>query len=122
MKHASTVTLYRSVGLKELELIQASGFTAFPPRLEHQPIFYPVLTEQYAIQIARDWNTKDAASGYAGFVTRFLVDAEHLGRYLVQKVGSSDALEYWIPAEELGDFNRHIVGVIQVIHEFSPPT
>jgi len=118
----NTAALYRPVGLKELELIRESGFTAFPPRLEHQPIFYPVLTEQYAVQIARDWNTRDGASGYAGFVTRFRIDAEYLAGYAVQKVGSSEALEYWIPAEELGEFNRHIVGAIEVIHEFSSAT
>ena len=114
------VTLYRPVGQKELELIRESGMRAFPPRLAHQPIFYPVLTEPYAIQIARDWNTKDAASGYAGYVTRFRVSAAFLARYPVQKVGSADALEYWVPAEELDEFNRQIVGQIEVIHEFPP--
>jgi hypothetical protein len=114
-----TLTLYRPVGQKELDLIRASGSRAFPPRLDHQPIFYPVLTEQYAIQIARDWNTKDAASGFVGYVTRFEVDVEYLARFQVQKVGTSDALEYWIPAEELQDFNQNIVGLIDVIHEFA---
>lgn len=45
-----------------------------PPRLEHQPIFYPVTNEEYAIQIARDWNTGDEASGFVGYVTRFEVE------------------------------------------------
>jgi hypothetical protein len=48
---------------------------AFPPRLHEQPIFYPVLTESYAIKIARDWNVR--ADG-AGFVTRFLVSKRHM--------------------------------------------
>ncbi|MFX8254343.1 hypothetical protein ABTL28_19150, partial [Acinetobacter baumannii] len=61
-----TVTLYRPVGQTEFDLVQASG--AFPPRLEWQPIFYPVLTEEYAVKIARGWNTKDAFSGYVGYV------------------------------------------------------
>ena len=69
-----TQTFFRPVGKKELELIQASGMTAFPPRLFWQPIFYPVLTEPYATQIARDWNTVDEASGFEGHVTRFHVD------------------------------------------------
>ena len=51
-----TSILYRPVGTEELDLIRASGFSAFPPRLPEQPIFYPVLTEEYAVQIARDWN------------------------------------------------------------------
>jgi len=41
-------TLFRPVGQAELDLIRASGFTAFPPRLPGQPIFYPVLNEAYA--------------------------------------------------------------------------
>ena len=63
--------LYRPVGLKELELIADSGWRAFPPRLSWQPIFYPVLNEEYASQIASEWNTKDAFSGYCGIVTTF---------------------------------------------------
>lgn len=26
-----------------------------------------------------------------------------------------------VPAEELDEFNRHIVGPIEVVHEFRPP-
>lgn len=63
---ADLKTLYRPVGEKEFQLIKASGFHAFPPRLPHQPFFYPVLTEEYATKIARDWNTKDDSSGFAG--------------------------------------------------------
>lgn len=111
-------TLFRPVGQKEFELIRDGGFKSFLPRLPHQPIFYPVLTEQYAVQIARDWNTKDAASGYVGYVTRFCLSSDFLARYTVQKVGSAEALEYWIPAEELEEFNRHIIGPVEVIHEF----
>ena len=37
--------LYRPVGQAELDLIKASGWSAFPPRLPEQPIFYPVLNE-----------------------------------------------------------------------------
>jgi hypothetical protein len=40
-----TITLYRPVGPRELELIAASGYREFPPRLPDQPIFYPVLNE-----------------------------------------------------------------------------
>ena len=43
-----TVMLFRSVGPVELELIRKSQFRTFPPRLPEQPIFYPVLTEDYA--------------------------------------------------------------------------
>jgi hypothetical protein len=110
-----TTTLYRPVGPKELELIAASQWREFPPRLPDQPIFYPVLNEDYAAQIASTWNARDSG---AGFVTRFEVDAEFLKRYPVQVVGGRVHEELWVPAEELPEFNRHIVGIIEVIAEF----
>ena len=115
-----TVVLYRPVGQRELERIAASGYRAFPPRLGHQPFFYPVANEAYAAQIARDWNTRDEASGYVGYVTRFAVDAAFLARYPVRRVGAAVHEEYWVPAEELAAFNAHIVGVIEVVAEFRP--
>src|SRR5438552_4781211 len=112
------VTLYRPVGQAELDLIRESGWRAFPPRLEWQPIFYPVLTEEYATRIARDWNTRDAASGYAGYVTRFRVRRDFLDRYEPHVAGGVACQEYWIPAADLDEFNRSIVGAIEVIAEF----
>jgi hypothetical protein len=94
-------TLYRPVGQAEFELVRASGFRSFPPRLAHQPIFYPVLSEQYATQIARDWNPKDETSGFVGCVLRFHVRTEFLNHYEVHVAGSSKHREYWIPAEDL---------------------
>jgi hypothetical protein len=117
---SETTTLYRPVGQAELDLIAASGFRAFPPRLPHQPIFYPVVHESYAIQIAREWNTRDAASGYVGYVTRFQVRSDFLEQYPVQVAGNRQHQEYWIPAEDLLAFNQQIVGTIEVIAEFRP--
>jgi hypothetical protein len=118
-----TITLFRPVGVRELELIRMSGMREFPPRLPAQPIFYPVLNEEYAVEIARDWNTRDAASGYAGFVTRFAVHASFLAEFEVQTVGASRHQEYWIPAERLTELNRSIVGAIEIVAEFrgAPP-
>jgi hypothetical protein len=112
-----TTILYRPVGQKELDLISESAFTPFPPRLPEQPIFYPVLNEEYAIQIARDWDAKLNAV-QAGYVTRFRVNAEYLSRYEIQTVGGSNHQEYWIPADDLEEFNRNIVGKIEVIAEY----
>jgi len=111
-----TVTLFRPVGPEELALIEASGWREFPPRLRGQPIFYPVLNEHYAAQIASTWNVKDSG---AGFVTRFEVNAAFVARYPVQVVGAA-ALhqELWVPAAELHEFNQNIVGAIQVVAEF----
>ncbi|HBL44262.1 MAG TPA: hypothetical protein DDZ90_12795, partial [Planctomycetaceae bacterium] len=97
-----------------------SGWREFPPRLYWQPIFYPVLTEEYAIMIARDWNTKDPNSGYVGYVLQFDVEFEYLSRYEPQEAGGRDLKEYWIPSEDLQEFNRYITGTIDVIHEFHP--
>lgn len=36
---------------------------AFPSRLPEQPIFYPVLSEEYAIKIARAWSASIAWRG-----------------------------------------------------------
>jgi len=115
----STSKLYRPVGQKELDLIAASGYTAFPPRLPDQPIFYPVLTHEYAVQIARDWNTKDERSGYVGYVLEFEVDSNYLAQFEIRKAGAAAHLEYWIPAGELEEFNHHIQGTIRVLQRFS---
>jgi hypothetical protein len=112
---AQITILYRPVGPKELELIAASGFREFPPRLPEQPIFYPVLNEDYARQIAQDWNVP--ASG-AGYVTRFAVRSDFLARYPVRTVGASVHQELWIPAKDLAEMNRNIVGLIEAIGEY----
>ena len=101
--------LYRPVGLSELKLIAASGYKEFPPRLPEQPIFYPVLNFEYAEQIARDWNTK--ADSFAGFVTRFDVDDEYVAKFEIKVVGGRTHEELWVPAEELAEFNSHIVAI-----------
>ncbi|WP_205525775.1 hypothetical protein [Pyxidicoccus trucidator] len=108
-----TLTLYRPVGLKETELVLARGCTGFPPRLPDQPLFYPVMNAAYARQIARDWNAPDAGSGHVGFVTAFDVDAAYLARFPVRTVGARGHQELWVPAEELEDFNAHLVGPVR---------
>ncbi|HEY3452471.1 MAG TPA: hypothetical protein VGK67_39370 [Myxococcales bacterium] len=104
--------LFRPVGRDELRLIYEAGLKAFPPRLPEQPIFYPVLTETYAQQIAREWNT--VSHSKAGFVTRFEVDDGFASRYDRHKVGGRDHVELWVPAEELAEFNRHIQQPIRI--------
>ena len=113
-----TTRLFRPVGQGELELIATSNFKSFPPRLPDQPIFYPVLTKEYAEQIARDWNTRDERSGFVGYVLEFEVETEYLKHFEIKKAGSSQHLEYWIPAEELEEFNKHICGEIRIIRKY----
>jgi hypothetical protein len=112
---AETVTLWRPTGPQELALVEASGWRRWPPRLPEQPIFYPVLNEEYATMIARDWNVEHSGAGY---VTRFAVRRDFLDRYEVHQVGGRTILEYWIPAEDLGEFNDNIVGTIDVVAEY----
>jgi hypothetical protein len=111
-----TVTLWRPAGPEELALVEASGWREWPPRLPGKPIFYRVLNEEYATMIARDWNVKHSGVGY---VTRFQVRWSFLDRYEVHQVGGRTILEYWIPAEDLPTLNASIVGVIEVVSEYS---
>ncbi len=112
-----TTILFRPVGPLELALIEEAGWKKFPPRLPEQPIFYPVMNEDYAIQIARDWNV--AASG-SGFVTKFAVKSDYLKKFEVQNVGGQIHNELWVPAEDLEEFNSNIVGTIEVTKSFYP--
>ena len=115
-------TLYRPVGQRELDLIAASGYRVFPPRLPSQPIFYPVVSVDYAIQIARDWNTQDEENGSVRYVLRFSIPSEYAAQYPIRQVGGRVHSELWVPAEELEQLNAQIVGTIEVLHEFRPAT
>jgi hypothetical protein len=88
---------------------------AFPARLPQAPIFYPVLTEEYATKIARDWNAPARGSG---FVTRFQISRSFIDRYDVKDASGSSHQEYWIPPEDLDAFNAAIVGLIEVVSSF----
>jgi hypothetical protein len=64
-----------------------AGWTSRPPTLLEQPIFYPVLDEDYAGQIARDWNPRHPSTDNRGYITRFRVRAAFLARRDVMVVG-----------------------------------
>lgn len=112
-----TITLWRPTGSAELELVRRSGWTSWPPRLPDQPIFYPVTDQGYAEQIARDWNTK--TDDKVGYVVRFRVRRSFLDRYNRKVVGNRSHQEYWMPAADLDEFNRNIVGLIEVVATFT---
>ena len=109
------VTLYRPTGPDELELVKASGYRRWPPRLPEQPIFYPVTNEHYAAEIARNWNATDSKSGY---VTKFHVNKQFMDQFEIQQVGASHHTEWWVPAGMLEQLNAQIVGKIEVIAEY----
>ncbi|QMW03898.1 hypothetical protein [Spirosoma foliorum] len=110
-----TTTLFRPVSKKELDLIEQSNWTKFPPRLLEQPIFYPVTNIEYARQITVEWNVPAYGNGY---VTKFDVDSEYLKKYNIENVGGPIHNELWVPSEELEEFNSHIVGPIEVIESY----
>lgn len=115
MSNSELTTCYRPTGPEELQLLKDSDFRRWPPRLPEQPIFYPVTNQKYAEEIAERWNVR--ASGF-GYVTRFQVDSAFMERYPVQQVGRGHHTEWWVPAEELEEFNDHIVGTIEVVARF----
>src|SRR6266496_865104 len=112
-RFANNMILYRPVGLQELELIYDSGMKAFPARLAQQPIFYPVLNLEYDSQIASDWNAKSGQ--FAGYVTQFKMEDDYTSQFEKHTVGGSQHQELWIPAEEVDEFNRHIIGHIKIV-------
>jgi hypothetical protein len=118
MTREAITMLYRPVGPRELALIRDSGWRRFPPRLPDQPIFYPVLNEAYAREIASRWNAPRPDHDYRGYVTRFCVGASYLARFEPQVVGARRHAELWVPAEELDVFNDNIVGLIDVVVSF----
>jgi hypothetical protein len=110
-----TTTLWRPVGPEELRLVEASDWREFPHRLPDQPFFYPVLNEAYAARIAREWN---APANGAGDVTRFRVDTAFARRYPSRGAGGTGIDELWVPAGDLAEFCRHLVGPIEVTASF----
>ena len=107
--------LFRPVGAAELELVRASGWKRWPPRLPEQPIFYPVTNEQYAREIASNWNVAETGSG---FVTRFRLRNTFISKYEQHCVGAAHHTEWWIPAEDLDELNANIVGEIEIIGSY----
>lgn len=108
--------LFRPTGLHELLLVLQRELLAWPPRLPEQPIFYPVLNLGYAMQIARDWNTRSDA--LVGYVTRFEIDDAYASRFERRVVGGRQHEELWVPADELDECNRHLQAPIRVVAAF----
>jgi len=112
------VKLFRPIVKKEYDLIKESNYEKFPRRLFWQPIFYPVLNQEYAEKIAGEWNTKDENSDYVGIVTQFYVNDDYIHKFEKHIVGDSICEELWIPSEEMEEFNKNIIGEIEILKIF----
>lgn len=108
--------LFRPVNIEELKLIKKFDWKEFPPRLPEQPFFYPVLNEEYANKINKDWNVPAYGSGYT---LQFEIDDRYISKFKVQNVGGRGYDELWIPSEELAEFNNHIINKIEIVKEFN---
>jgi hypothetical protein len=106
-----TTTLYRAVSGQELALIEASGWSAFPPHFPGQEVFHPVADEAYARKVASECKVVRNQDGL-GFVARFAVQDDALTAYARQ---NGDCNEYRIPADGLGALNDAIEGRIEII-------
>lgn len=77
-----------------------------------------MLIEQYAAEIASRWNVK-YNDDHKGYVTKFEIDDHYCKQFEIRQVGDNYHKELWIPAERLEEFNKHIIGKICIIAEFS---
>lgn len=105
--------LYRPINKNELKLIKESEWNGFPPRLPEQPIFYPVLDYNYAKKINK-WNVNAYGNGY---IVEFHIDDDYISEFDIHNVGNRNDNEYWIPSDELNEFNKNIIGKIKLIYE-----
>ena len=111
----TTITVYRPSGPVEFIIVRQSGYNRWPPRLPEQPIIYGVFNEPYAQQIATQWN---GSAGGVGFVDRFEVRQSFMDRFQLHHVGGANHTEWWITAEDLGELNENIVGLIELIGKY----
>jgi hypothetical protein len=74
-----------------------------------QPIFEVMLNFEHAEQRASERCPRDAAAGFAGFVTDFDIDADYVRSFEVQQVGGAvKHREIWVPAGKMKEFNAQL--------------
>ncbi|RYD52190.1 MAG: ADP-ribosylation/crystallin J1 [Sphingobacteriales bacterium] len=113
-KPPAVTTLYHTVSESGLQALQTLRWRGLPPCAE--AAFYPALTRQFALETTRLWKLPEWGTGY---LTRFKISARYVRDFEVQSLSGEVYEELWVPTEELGAFNQHIVGkieVLQVLH------
>lgn len=109
-----TTTLWHPAGPDEIDHIRASGWRQWPPVPHERLYFYPILNESFAISGARHWNSLGTGVKY---VLRLYTETDFIRRYSTRSFGGSAAPMLWVPVEDMHEFNAHIVGLIEVVHE-----
>src|SRR5436190_17268758 len=94
------------------------GIHTVSPRAPTDLRIRALLSEHYAVQIARDWDTKDERSGFVGYVLRFNVKRSFLNNYEIHTAGNSERREYRTPVADFERFDENIGGNIGVIRSF----
>jgi hypothetical protein len=110
--------LFRPVGVSELGLLAKNGFRRFPPPTAEKQAFCPMLAFDDARRVAEQSNTKDRKSGFAGFVTRFEVADDYVRRLEPGAPGGRWTRGFRVPLSELENFNRHIIGTIEIVRRY----
>jgi len=113
-----TVTLYKTIGEKEMVLIAENNFKMFPHGLENEPVFYTFLNEEYATERALKFNTTNVSGNYLAFVTEFIITEEEYLKYDGESITSKVDSKLCVPIEYLERFNKAIIGKIKVINLF----
>jgi hypothetical protein len=80
---------------------------------------HPVLSEDYAVKITRNWNVPGSGAGY---VARFEVLKSFIDGYRIEEAGGRAHREYWIPAADMDALNAAIVATIELVAAFGEGT
>ncbi|MCU0321299.1 MAG: ADP-ribosylation/crystallin J1 [Chitinophagaceae bacterium] len=118
MEKLQLTTLYYLIDQKELNQIVESNYKKIPPRANDQNMFYPLLNQAYAEQIAHDWNNNGFYATYAVHVIAVDMLTAYLEQFPVQQVGNEMEKELWILSTELEKFNAQIMGRIKLVKSF----
>lgn len=113
MRHdPATLLLYCPVQQHTLDSIAAAAWQAFPLRLTEQLFFYFAPEDASAVS--------DGASAAMGYLVRFAMDADYVGEFSTSP-DAQGLVHFVVPAEEMVEFNYHIVGQLEVIRLLSNP-
>ncbi|MBC6613131.1 hypothetical protein H8B15_19565 [Hymenobacter sp. BT507] len=109
MRHDSpTMLLYCPVAQQELDAIAAAHWVALPVGLLRQPAFY------FTPEEATTAYYTQASTTDTGYLVRFASDAEYAAAFPTHSPKNGPT-SMRVPAEEMVEFNYHIMGQIEVV-------